>query len=150
MQALITAGSGFLIAVLWFDLMFDVQLRAHRSEAAVPEEVVDSIASYYRRVTTDARPMNVLVAAMMLATLFGIVVQAFRDDAPRWVSGVSIVVAALPIGLAIVRTVPNAVRLGGQADAEVDQVRLARSVYADHRWCIACISSLLVAQLAFG
>jgi hypothetical protein len=26
----VTAGAGFLLAVLWFDLMFDVQVLAHR------------------------------------------------------------------------------------------------------------------------
>jgi hypothetical protein len=60
----VTAGGGFLLAVLWFDLMFDVQVRGHRA-AELPDDVLDSIATYYRRVTTTARPMNRLVAAVM-------------------------------------------------------------------------------------
>jgi hypothetical protein len=51
MSAFVTAGAGFLLAVLWFDLMFDVQVMGHR-EGDLPEEVLASIASYYRRVTT--------------------------------------------------------------------------------------------------
>ena len=52
MTAFVTAGAGFLLAVLWFDLMFDVQTR--RSAANVlPTEVLASISAYYRRVTTD-------------------------------------------------------------------------------------------------
>jgi hypothetical protein len=44
--ALVTAGSGFLLAVLWFDLMFDVQvLRRRERGGEVPEEVLASIAS---------------------------------------------------------------------------------------------------------
>ena len=48
------AGCGFLLAVLWFDLMFDVQaLRAPEGE--LPERSLASIAGYYARVTTAAR-----------------------------------------------------------------------------------------------
>ena len=51
------AGAGFLLAVLWFDLMHDVQvLRLPAGED--PSAALTSIARYYRRVTTDARPMN--------------------------------------------------------------------------------------------
>jgi hypothetical protein len=53
----VTAGAGFLLAVLWFDLMFDVQvLRA--APGALPEPVLASIAGYYARVTTAARPIT--------------------------------------------------------------------------------------------
>jgi hypothetical protein len=59
--AFVTGGAGFLLAVLWFDLMFDVQVLRHGDEE-VPEAVLASIAGYYRRVTTEARPLNRLVA----------------------------------------------------------------------------------------
>ena len=65
-SAFVTAGAGFLLAVVWFDLMFDVQVIGTR-ERELPEPVLASIAGYYRRVTTAARPMNRLVAAVMLA-----------------------------------------------------------------------------------
>ena len=48
------AGAGFLLAVLWFDLMFDVQACAGRA-ASCEEAVLALIAGYYRRVTTTAR-----------------------------------------------------------------------------------------------
>ena len=59
------AGAGFLLAVLWFDLMFDVQVLRHRI-GDEPDETLASIAAYYRRVTTAARPMNRLVMTAML------------------------------------------------------------------------------------
>ena len=68
MNAFATAGVGFLMAVLWFDLMFDVQTRKHR-DGLLPPEVLASISGYYRRVTTEAFPMNRLVALVMLLTL---------------------------------------------------------------------------------
>ena len=62
MTQFVAAGAGFLLAVLWFDLMFDVQVLRVRPDE-IPEPVLASIAAYYRRVTTAARPMNRLVAA---------------------------------------------------------------------------------------
>src|SRR2546423_15035490 len=71
----VTAGAGFLLAVLWFDLMFDVQL-VRRGEPR--DSALESIAAYYRRVTTAARSMNRLVAAVMLAPIAAIVAQIRR------------------------------------------------------------------------
>ena len=65
MHTFAAAGAGFLLAVLWFDLMFDVQTRKHTGEV-LPPEVLTSISAYYRRVTTEAYPMNRLVALVML------------------------------------------------------------------------------------
>ena len=115
MQAAITAGAGFLLAVLWFDLMFDVQAR-RRDGAPVPEAALTSIARYYKRVTTDARPMNRLIAATMLATIACVVVQLVRGDTDRWVSVVSLVAILGGVGLAATRTVGNAVRLGARTE----------------------------------
>jgi hypothetical protein len=149
MQALIAAGAGFLLAVLWFDLMFDVQVLRYRDDE-VPEVVLSSIAGYYRRVTTDARPLNRLVAVVMVATLVAIVLQATGDDVPRWVSVVSAVAAAAAIGLAATRTVPSAVRLGTRLDPVDQQGWLARSVCLDHLVCLPLIATLLAVQLVWA
>ena len=114
MTAFVTGGAGFLLAVLWFDLTFDVQVLPHRG-AEVPEDVLASIASYYRRVTTTARPMNRLVAAAMLATIAAIVVQIAKADAPSWAAWASLALAVLAIGIAAAHTVPSAVRLAREA-----------------------------------
>ncbi len=145
----VAAGAGFLLAVLWFDLMFDVQVTGHRG-GEVPEKALSSIAGYYRRATTEASPMNRLIAAAMLATLAGIVVQLLRHDAPRWVSGASLALAGLPIALAVSRSVPSAVRLGGRADSIEVQSRLATSVLYQHLFCITLITALLVIQLVWA
>jgi hypothetical protein len=145
----VTAGAGFLLAVLWFDLMFDVQVRGHGG-SELPEQVLVSIAGYYGRVTTAARPMNRLVAAAMLGTIASIVVQLARGDRPHWVGWASLALAAVPISLAGARTVPNAVRLGRRADTVESQTELARAVFRDHVLCALAIASLLVIQLSFG
>lgn len=151
MTPFVTAGAGFLLAVLWFDLMFDVQVIRRRERGGeLPEQVLASISGYYRRVTTRARPMNRLVAAVMVATLPAIAVQLARDEAPAWVSVVSLALAGLSIALAATVTVPNAVRLGARMDGAGVQSRLARSILRDHVLCAAAITTLLIVQLAFA
>src|SRR5438105_14093395 len=130
MTPFICAGTGFLLAVLWFDLMFDVQIARGRTRQ--PEEALASIAGYYRRVRTAARPMNRLIAAVMLGTCTSIVLQIVRGERPRWVGWVALLLAGAPILLASIRTVPHAVRLGAQADSLAMQQKLATSIYREH------------------
>jgi hypothetical protein len=145
--AFVTAGAGFLLAVLWFDLMFDVQVLRHQ-ERDLPEDVLASIAAYYRRVTTAARPMNRLIAAVMVVTIAAIVGQLARRDEPRWVGWVSLALAAAPILLAAAHTVPSAVRLGARTDPIDHQSELARSIFRDHILSAAAITALLAVQLS--
>jgi ER membrane protein SH3 len=147
--AFVTAGVGFLLAVLWFDLMFDVQVLRHR-KSDISEGALASIAGYYRRVTTAARPMNRLIAAVMLATISAIVVQLVRGDAPRWAASVSLVLTASAIALAAVHTVPSAIRLGTRSDGVDGQSRLARSILRDHLICVVAVAAVLCIQLVFA
>ncbi len=146
-EAFVAAGAGFLMAVLWFDLMHDVQARGHGSRTELPEPVLASISAYYARVTTAARPMNRLVVVVMLATLVGIVVEVAGGLQPSWLGWVSLLVAAVPIGLAARRTVPNAIRLGTRRDDTAGQSRLARTILSDHLVAFAGITLLLIMQL---
>jgi hypothetical protein len=146
----ITATTGFLIAVLWFDLMFDVQVLRHRREPDVPETVLDSISAYYHRVTTTATPMGRLVALVMLALIGGLIAQAVRADVDLWVSIASFAAAAVGIGLAMARVFGRARRLGHQTDAREVQSILARSILRDHLVCLAALETLLVVQLLGG
>jgi hypothetical protein len=114
------------------------------------EEAVASIANYYRRVTTAARPMNLLVAAAMVVTLSSIVVQIARGDRPRWVGWVALSLAGAAIALAGARTVRHAVRLGARSDRLVDQRELAKSIYRDHLACAVAISAVLAVELGFA
>ena len=143
MEAYVTVGAGFLLAVLWFDLMFDVQAR----RTPVTTEAVRSISTYYRRVTTDARPMNTLVAFAMLATAVAIGVEIAADDVARWVAWWSLVLALTPMGIAAGRTVPRAKRLGGATDPPAEQARMTRSILAEHIVCFVAIAGLITIQL---
>jgi hypothetical protein len=145
----VTGGAGFLLAVLWFDLMFDVQALRHRT-GNLPEEVVASIAGYYGRVTTAARPMNRLISTVMLGTIVSVVIQLVQDGAPNWVAGTSLALVVAPVALAGAHTFRAAVRLGRRTDPVDAQSRLARSILRNHLLCLAAIVSLLTIQLGFA
>jgi hypothetical protein len=145
----ITAGAGFLLAVLWFDLMFDIQVVPHR-RGDVPREVLSSMSRYYARVTTAASPMNRLVAAAMVATVASVIIALARGDDPAWLFWVSLPLIAAPVALAGGRTVRNAVRLGAGRDPASRQSQLAKAILLDHLLCASSIATLLALQLIFG
>ncbi|MGH2836992.1 MAG: hypothetical protein ACRDJY_01430, partial [Thermoleophilaceae bacterium] len=131
MTPFVTAGAGFLLAVLWFDLMFDIQIRRaeHRDQA------VASIAAYYRRVTIEAYPMNRLVAVVMFCVLGALVAQLADGEAPRWASISSLVLALGAIGLAVGHTFRNGARLGSGQGMPEEREALARLMLRDHVIC---------------
>jgi hypothetical protein len=143
--AILTACGGFLIAVIWMDLMFDVQTLRQR-EDALPEPVLDSIAGYYRRVTTEAAPMNRLVEIVMTVAVATVLTQLFLGPL-RWASAVSLLLAGVPIALALTRIFPAAARLGSQQDTPETQSRLARQICLDHLLCLAAMVAFTALQL---
>ena len=147
MHACVASGAAFLICVLWFDLMFDVQTRNHPGPA-LPAEVLASISGYYRRVTIEAYPMNRLIAAVMVLTLIAIVTEIIRNTDHWWLGWISLAAAVSAIGLARMRTIPNAARLGRAKGSIEAQSDLARAIYRDHLYCIAAIAVVLVLQLS--
>jgi hypothetical protein len=138
------ACAGFLIAVLWMDLIFDTQVLRHRRADALPETVLDSISAYYHRATTTSRPMSLLIALVMVILLGTLGFRAFRGPDPGWLLVASGVLAGVPILLALVRTVPNAVALGNRVGTPAELSRLARSICRDHLTCLGCMSAFLV------
>jgi len=149
MRVVAAVGLGFLLAVLWFDLMFDVQTVGHH-DTELPPEVLVSIAAYYRRVTTTARPMNRLVAATMFVALAGLIGEIVRHDVGAWVAYPSLALTAAAITLAAGRTVRNAVRLGAQIDAPARQSVLARTILRDHGLCFLAIACTLILQVGWS
>ena len=116
-----------MIAVLWFDLMFD--LRARQAD----------VAGYYRHVTSGARPMNRLVGLVMLSVLAAIAAQIADGDG--WKGWVSLALAVTAFGIAGGRTFGAARRLG-------EDPGLAPSIKRDHLVCLGLMTALLVVQLA--
>lgn len=146
---ILTACAGFLIAVLWMDLMFDSQIRGRRGEEA-EQAALASISAYYHRATTTSQPMGSLIAVVMAVALITLGVEAARGHTPGWVMALSAVLAGGPILLALGRTVPNAVRLGRRTGTPADQTRLARAVFVDHVVCLIGMVGFLVLWISAG
>jgi uncharacterized membrane protein YbhN (UPF0104 family) len=145
---LLMACSGFLLAVLWMDLIFDVQVLNHRDAGdELPEPVLASIANYYHRATTTSRPMSRLIVLVMVILLSALAFQYTRGHYPGWLLLASAALAGVPVLLALAHTVPYAVRLGKRTDGPAEQTRLARSVCRDHLVCAACMLAFLVLWL---
>ena len=145
MDKFAAAGLAFLLAVLWFDLMFDTQTRAHSGD--LPPEVLASISAYYRRVTTEAFPMNRLISSVMVLTLVAICVQIAQARGRTWVGWVSLALVGVGVALTLTRTVPNAVRLGSGVEPLAVQSSLARAIYRDHLFSFVRTTLVLGLQL---
>jgi len=146
MNTFAAAGAGFLVAVLWFDLMFDMQVRKHAADP-LPADVLASISAYYRRVTTEAYPMNRLVVLVMLLTTAAIVAEIIVGVRPWWVGWVSLALVGGGGFLTLRRTVPNARRLGAAQDSPEVRSTLARAICRDHVLSFARTVVLLGLQL---
>jgi hypothetical protein len=144
------ASAGFLLAVLWMDLMFDSQVLRHRGVDVLPESVLASIGGYYHRATTTSRPMSYLIALVMVILLGSLGFRGFRGSDPGWLLAVSAALAGVPIVLAMLRTVPNAVALGSRVGTPAEQSRLARAICRDHIVCLVLVSGFLAVWVALA
>lgn len=142
MHLIPAACAGFLIAVLWMDLIFDSQVLRHRGAKELPEPVLDSITRYYHRATTTSGPMSYLIGLVMVILLGALAFRWIVGDAD-WVLVASAVLAGIPILLALIRTVPNAVRLGAGTGTPAERTRLARSICRDHLICLPLMLAFL-------
>ena len=144
-RTILAACGGFLVAVLWMDLMFDVQVLRQRA-GALPEPVLDSIAAYYRRVTTDASPMGRLVGVVMAIAITAAAVQLALGP-ERLVGLTSLVLCAPPVLLAQLRIFPAAARLSAGQDTPERRSQLAREICRSHLACLAAMVALTALQL---
>lgn len=147
MRRVLAMCGGFLFAVLWFDLMFDVQVLPYPTATPLPEAVLASIAAYYRRALIDSYPMSRLIALVMIVTLGGSIWQIVRRRVPRWHGLAALAFAAAPIVLAGARVVSAATRLGTRSDTVEVQSALAHMVARDHLFCLASIAVFIALQL---
>jgi hypothetical protein len=143
----LAACGGFLVGVLWMDLMFDVQTLGHAAGAPLPDAVLASIAAYYRRVTTDAHPMGLLVGGVMLATLGGTVHELVRGRARLGARVAALVLAGTAIAAALGRVFPAAVALGTREGSLEAQSALARAICRDHLLCLAAMVAFVTLQV---
>ena len=151
MSALLAACGGFLLAILWMDLIFDTQVLGQKREnGALPEPVLASIAAYYKRATTDSFPMSRLIAAVMGIGVVTGVAALFLGKGALLLRLLALTLLVGPVALAATRVVPDAMRLGSRKDDTPTQSALARRICRDHLVCLAGIAGFIAVELALA
>ena len=148
-RALAFVGGGFLLAVLWFDLKFDLlALDALIDGTVVPAEAISTIQTYYGRALFAEGNGFPLIACMMLLALVGVVTQLVREQGISiWPRIMAVALSMPPILLAGARIIPNANSLTSTVGDPELQTVLAKSVLVDHIYCFASIACFLLLQL---
>lgn len=135
---------GFMLAVLYIDLMFDVTAVPHRHTGKpLPKEVLDPITHYYGRITQNPY----VLMFVMLTTTIALVLQIVYDLAPRWAAYSSLCAMGLAMVAGAAKVIPTAQRLGSRKDPEDVQTRLVHGMFPSHIVLLACILVLAVMQL---
>lgn len=148
MDLWLAMGGGFLVAVLWMDLMFDVASLGPRTAGCLPEETLVKVAAYYRRVTTEAAPMDKLIGLVMASMVAVLLEQAARGPAEgRMVALGSLALCGVPIVLALGHIFPAARRLGARQDGLQEQTQLARGIAHAHLACLGAMAAFLAVRL---
>jgi hypothetical protein len=142
MSSILIACAGFLAGILWMDLLFDSQIVRMPAEPAVAV-----ISAYYENATLNAYPMNRIIGVVMLLTVIGAIVQLVRSQTGRGLTALAAGAASVAVGLALMRVVPNAMRMGARSGELAEQVDLARSIFFDHIVCLILMVAFIVLQV---
>lgn len=135
---------GFMLAVLYIDLMFDVTAVPYRHTGKLlPAEVLEPIRRYYGRITQNP---YVLMFVMLTATIC-FVLQIVYDLAPRWAAYSSLVVMAVAMVTGSASVIPKAQRIGSGKESDDVQTRLVHGMFPSHIVLLVCVLLLAVIQL---
>ena len=136
---------GFMMAVLYIDLMFDVSAAPYRrTKGALPRDVLDPITHYYGRITQNP---YVLMFVMLTATLC-IGAEIVYGLAPTWVGYSSLFLMGLSMVTGTLKVIPTAQRLGAGTDSEEVRTRMVHSMLPFH--LVLLINILLLAAIQFS
>jgi len=135
---------GFMMAVLYIDLMFDVSAAPYRkTHAVLPKDVLDPITHYYGRITQNPY----VLMFIMLTAAVSIVAQIVYGLAPRWASYSSLVVMGASMMTGTLKVIPTAQRLGSAKDSAEEQTRMAHSMLVPH--AVLLVNILLLAAIQY-
>ena len=135
---------GFMIAVLYIDLAFDTSAVPYRrTKAPLPADVLNPIATYYRRITQNPY----LLMFVMVTTVTCIVAEIVYDLVPRWAGYSSLLLMGFAMLLGVLKVIPTAQRLAAGKDDAEQQARMVHGILASHLALL--ISILLLAAVQF-
>jgi hypothetical protein len=142
----VAAGAALLLAVVWWDMIFDSQVLRHPT-GTLPPDVLATTSSYYRRCTVDGGPMMYLPVVVMVLVLIGIVLELVRSTIAPWVGWASLILAAWGVVSVAFIAVPRAQRIGRAQESPDILSGLARIVFKLHAAAAVCWIVVIVLQL---
>ena len=136
---------GFMLAVLYIDLHFDISALAFRkNKASVPKEVLDSISSYYKRVTSNPW----LLVFVMTTTVICVVWEIVYELVPPRVGYGSLILFAILMVIGMVKVIPAAQRLGSGKAGDEERIKLVHSLFPYHMIFLVIIATLTLLHLS--
>jgi hypothetical protein len=144
LQAPIFICIGFMIAILYIDLQFDILALPHRRAGGpAPSGVLGQIATYYGVITKNPY----LLMFVMMTALLCIIAEIVYALVPRWAGYSSLVFMLLAMLGGIVRVIPTAQRLATDTDTIDERTRMVHSMFPSHIFLLIMILSLAAVQL---
>jgi hypothetical protein len=136
---------GFMMAVLYIDLMFDVSALPYRhTKAPLPKGVLDPIIHYYGRITQN--PYVLMFVMLTAVTCIG--AEILYRLAPRWAGYASLFLMGLSMLTGTLKVIPTAQRLGSGDDSDEARTRMIHGMLPFH--LVLLINILLLAGIQFS
>jgi len=143
LHAPVFIGLGFMIAILYIDLQFDLLgLPYTQSGAQVPPGVLGQVATYYGVITKNPY----LLMFVMMTTLACIIAEIIYGLVPAWAGYTSLVLMLAAMGGGVVKVIPTAQRLATDKDSLEERSRMVKGMFPAHMFLLICILSLSAVQ----
>jgi hypothetical protein len=135
---------GFMMAVLYIDLMFDVSAVPYRATGApLPGEILDPITHYYGRITQNPY----VLMFVMLTTTVCIGAEIVYSLVPKWAGYSSLALMGLSMMTGTLKVIPTAQRLGSGKDSAEKRTQMIHSMLPAH--ILLLINIILLAAIQF-
>ena len=136
---------GFMMAVLYIDLMFDISAAPYRkTNAVLPKTVLDSNTHYYGRITQNPY----VLMFVMLTALLCIGSEILYSLVPRWAAYSSLFLMLLSMMTGVAKVIPTAQRFGAGTDSDDTRTRMIHSMLPFH--LILMVNILLLTAIQFS
>jgi uncharacterized membrane protein YhaH (DUF805 family) len=136
---------GFMIAVLYIDLVFDTTaLPYRRTKSVLPRDVLESITNYYGRITRNPY----LLMFIMTTAATCIISEIVFDLVPPRIGYSSLALFGVMMLISTLKVIPAARRLASGKESTERQIRLVHSLFPYHVLLLIAIIALTLLQFS--
>ncbi len=135
---------GFMFAVLYIDMVFDVSARGHRHTGKpLPPDVLEPIVTYYRYITKNP----FLLIGILTTALASIIAEIRYALVPAWAGYASLALILLTMLTGVLKIIPQAQRLAAGKDSIEQQTTLVHGLLPFHTVMMVNVFLLIAVQL---